>query len=159
MKRGPEAGGETQTGLKNWSILAGEFMPDENFPSLDKINQARSIRETYEDEEIREPLFFSNLILDALEATQPGLFEERTSRVSIATEIREAAIYYLNQFQLENREDEMKKMAFKSVEPRDVPIMQAIDAMAEHGLVNQEDDILKGIVRLIWARQSGAAGE
>lgn len=143
-----------------WSILEGSFEPDGTFPSEATIADIKSRRDDSSDKEsLGRRMYFSELLLYALETTNPGAFTERTQKMKIGNTVSEAASLSLNLESIHRKKD-LRAIAGVTISPEEVPVMQAVNKMHETNAIStKERAILYAIIRAIYIRQSKSSRE
>ncbi len=145
---------------EDWSILDGEFRPSDDFPNSDELRIIKGRSANHADEEVQRRVYYTELLVYALRYVNPSLINVSVpEKIVIKTLIDEmsGAMYHLGET---HRKQDIKEIAEELIEEpmgsaKEIPVMQALKAMQEHGDIDYETrTILDAVARAVHIKQS-----
>lgn len=134
----------------NWSILDGEFVSSPDFPNEEEVRIIKGRSAIHPTELTQRRVYYTELLIYALKYVNPAV----ANIPGLIGQIRRGLI--------DQTVDLVYQMGDGRIEeptgpPKEVPVMQALEAMQESGAIDYETHtMLDAIVRGVHIKQTGA---
>ncbi len=139
-----------------WPVLEGNFEPSRGFPDEQRISGIKALKENpfHTDQEVVDRIYFSSLLLYALEECNPKIFEEPKQKMLVGREVSEATLQCLHLQDFDRRQTLKTITDEEGFDPKNIPVMQALRELQARRVINSsERAVLDATVRAIYIKQ------
>lgn len=136
--------------------MDGSFEPREGFPDEMTIKSIRGLKEgsSFRDQEVASRVYFSSLLLYALEECNPHIFVDPKQRMLVGREVSEATQQCLHLQEFDRRQTLKTITDPEGFDPKDIPVMQALRELQTRQVINSSDRaVLDATVRALYIMQ------